>query len=77
MKYKSKIEAQLKSNNLGSAWSGMKTITGVNEREKKKVELPNFNSDHQLALSLNDFYNRFDVHDFGDKHCEITHSKPK
>lgn len=38
-RYKDKIEAQLKLKNLGSAWEGMKTITGLKERDKIKVSL--------------------------------------
>lgn len=70
-KYKEKIEAQLRANNLGSAWAGMKTITGMKENSRKQVMLPNYHCDLQLAQSLNDFYVRFDVHDFNENHSEI------
>lgn len=33
--------------------------------------LANYNSDNQLAQSLNAFFVRFDVYDFSDKHSEI------
>ncbi len=38
------------------------------------MALDNYNSDLQLAHSLNAFYNRFDVHDFSVKHAEIRNS---
>ena len=74
IKYKEKIEAQLRANNLGSAWDGMKTITGLKESCKKRVSLDNYNCDQHLAQSLNDFYVRFDTHDFSEMHSEIRNS---
>lgn len=70
IRYKEKLEAQLRANNLGSAWDGMNTITGLKESGKKKVSLANYNCDQQLAQSLNDFYARFDIHDFSENHSE-------
>lgn len=61
-------------NKLGSAWEGMKSITGLKEGSRNKVTLANYNSDHQLAQSLSSFYVRFDVHDFNDKYSEIRNS---
>ena len=72
--YKNKIEAQLKANNLGSAWDGMKTITGLKDRGRKTISLDGFNCDLQLAQSLNDFYCRFDSHIFRDNHMELKNS---
>lgn len=43
--YKEKIECQLKTNNLGSAWDSMKMITGAKECSRKKVQLNGYNSD--------------------------------
>ena len=71
MKYKGKIEAQLRANNMGSAWDGMKTITGLKSNGRKKVALADYSCDKLLAQNLNDFYVRFDAHDFSDKHAEI------
>ena len=72
--YKSKIEAQLRANNLGSAWDGMKTITGLKDSGRKKISLDGYNCDLQLAQSLNDFYGRFDTHIFRENHIEIKNS---
>lgn len=53
------------ANNLGSAWSSMKTITGLrNPKNSSQVTLDGFNSDTELANSLNQFFNRFDTLDF-------------
>ena len=68
--YKDKIESQLKANNLGSAWDGMKTITGLKEK-RKKVSLANYTSDLHLAQSLNNFYVRYETHDFSEEHSVI------
>ncbi len=72
--YKEKIEGQLKTNNLGSAWDSMKMITRTKESSRKKVQLAGYNSDLELAQSLNDFYLRFDSCVFRDKHVEIRNS---
>ncbi|KAK0150010.1 hypothetical protein N1851_009245 [Merluccius polli] len=61
MRYKAKIEAQLKINNLGSAWESMKTIVGLKDDKLKHIELNGYPSDLQLAQELNRFYVRFDT----------------
>ncbi len=71
IRYKNKMEAQLRTNNLGSAWEGMGTITGLNDKSRGRVMLPNYNSDHQLAENLNAVYVRFDNYDFSSKHLEF------
>ncbi|KAK0134267.1 hypothetical protein N1851_030177 [Merluccius polli] len=62
LKYKDKLETQLKMNNLGSAWDSMKTIVGLKDRGKRKLEFnsipdpaqlgPIFYYTFSLALSL-------------------------
>ena len=64
--YKQKIEDQLKSNDSRKAWDGLKTITGY----KKESNLPNVENNETFANELNDFYSRFDTHDFS-KECDI------
>ena len=58
--YKEKIEDQLKSNDSRKAWDGIKTITGY----KKKSNLPSVENNETFANELNEFYSRFDTHDF-------------
>ena len=71
MRYKDKIENQLRMNNLGSAWSSMKTIVGLKEEGRTNIQLSGYNSDQQLAEEFNEFYTRFDVHDFKEQHSEL------
>ena len=61
--YKEKIEDQLKSNDSRKAWDGLKTITGY----KKKSNLPSVENNETFANELNEFYSRFDTHDFSDE----------
>ena len=68
MRYKDKIENQLRMNNLGSAWSSMKTIVGLKEDGRTNIQLGGYNSDLQ---EFNEFYTRFDTHDFKDQHSEL------
>ena len=71
LRYKNKIENQLRMNNLGSAWSSMKTIVGLKEEGRTNIQLSGYNSDLQLAEEFNGFYTRFDVHDFKTQHSEL------
>lgn len=61
IKYKEKIETQLRRNNLGSTWDSLKTITGIKADSKRDIQLNDFQSDAHLAQSFNDFYIRFDI----------------
>lgn len=49
----------------------MKTITGAKECSQKKIQLTGYNSDLELAQSLNDFYVRFDNCDLSETHIEV------
>lgn len=63
LRYKEKIEADLRSNNLKKTWKGMKTLIGSNDR----VVLDGFSSDKHLADEFNVFYSRFNNSDFNDE----------
>lgn len=60
------MEHKLSNNLLGSAWDSIKTMVGLNDK-KKKVALEGFTSDISLAQELNQFYSRFDKHDFSNE----------
>lgn len=67
--YKSMLENKMASKSLGSAWSSMKTITGLQtSRENSSVTLNGFSSDTAFANALNCFYNRFDMSDFSKEY---------
>lgn len=75
--YKLKVEHKL-SNNLGSAWDSIKIMVGQSDKIKNKVALEGFTSDISLAQELNQFYSRFDKHDFsneilGQKQSLLSH----
>ena len=62
------------ANNLGSAWSCMKTIAGIqNQGNSNSVFLEGFKSDSELADALNCFYTRFDCFDFSQEVQELHH----
>lgn len=63
-RYKETIERDLTSSNLRNTWDGMKLLTGLSDNGMKSVNLSGFDSDKQLADSLNTFYLRLDNHDF-------------
>lgn len=54
LRYKDKIEAELRSNNLKRTWKGMKTMIGSKDRVSRVV-LEGFSSDKDLADGLNVF----------------------
>lgn len=59
------------SNSLGSAWSSMKIITGLqNTREGTNVILKSFSSSINFTF-INCFYNRFDMFDFSKEIQEL------
>ena len=64
--YKQTVENKLRNNNSGSAWDSIRTMTGLNDKTKKRVMLEGFTSDMSLAQELNNFYSRFDIHDFSN-----------
>jgi len=49
-------------NNIGSAWSCMKTIAGTQKHSNSSHVFPEgFGSDAELANAFNSFYTRFEV----------------
>ena len=70
--YKEKLERELANNRLGSVWNGLKTIVGSEIKCNKKVALPGFNSDNQLAHEFNTFYLRFDCLDFSNEILNLS-----
>ena len=69
-RYKEKIENLFKENNTKACWSGFKKITGcATKREPLYVE-----DDNKFVNDLNDFYGRFDCHDFKNIHNDMTAS---
>ncbi len=68
--YKDKIETQLRMNNLCTACDSMKCIV-LKEGRGSNTELNCYKSDLKLAQGFTDFYVRFDVHNFNDKHTEL------
>lgn len=58
--YKTKLE-----NKISSAWSSMRTITGLqNSESSSQVSLNGFNSDTECVNAFNHCSNRFDTFDF-------------
>ncbi|KAL2086367.1 hypothetical protein ACEWY4_017426 [Coilia grayii] len=73
-RYKSKLEQKMAENNLGSAWSSMKTIAGIkNQSSSSHISLEGFKSENELANALNCFYNRFDTFDFSQEVDELQY----
>ncbi len=65
MKFKGKVEDELRSGNSHNAWRGIKSMVGMQD---KKRELFNPDKpDSVLADELNQFYVRFDTHNHSDK----------
>jgi len=59
--YKVRLEKNLAENYLGSAWSGMKKIAGIQDNvNKNTVCIGGFRSNDDLSNALNMFYARFE-----------------
>lgn len=73
--YKDKLEFNMSTNKMGSAWSCMKSIAGINTSHSNgsTITLEGFDSDYNLANVLNSFYNRFDVVDFSSEIQDLRH----
>lgn len=53
------------ANKLGSVWSSMKTIVGLQDQQSNRdVSIDGFNSNNELASAFNCFYNRFNTVNF-------------
>ena len=71
-KYKRKIEDHFKENNMKDVWNGMRLMSGFNTGCSKSKQLPD--NSVEYANDLNNFYNRFDKHDFSVEHSGIRNS---
>ena len=70
--YKVKLEKNLADNNLGSAWSGMKKIAGIQHNvNKSTVCIDGFRSNDYFSNALNMFYSRFESFDFKNEVEEL------
>ena len=68
--YKQKVEAHFTENNMKRVWHGMRMMSGYSNGSNKTCPLPK--STPQYANELNDFYNRFDCHDFSLQTAELV-----
>ncbi|XP_077981372.1 uncharacterized protein LOC144436447 [Glandiceps talaboti] len=60
-RYKMKIESQFQSGDLRKAWNGLAVLSGKQEKTNRKTEVVEAKT---FANELNDFYCRFDTHNF-------------
>ena len=69
-RYKRKLESKLEGNGMKEVWDGMKLITGYSKSNKSDV------GDFSVSYAdeLNDFYARFDVHDFKTERENVFYS---
>ena len=71
--YKRKLENKMAMNDLGSAWSSMKAIAGLqNSKTSNNISIDGFESDIEFANALNGFYTRFDAFDFSQEIQEVS-----
>ena len=69
IQYKNKVEEELKNGSSRSAWRGIKSMVGM--QDTKKCLSDPHKSDSALAEELNQFYLRFDSHDFSNELSEF------
>lgn len=65
MQYKNKVQDELRSGDSRSAWKGIKSMVGIQDKKKRVSHADK--SDLTLAKELNQFYLRFDSKDFSDE----------
>ncbi len=65
MQYKDKVQDELRMGNSRSAWRGIKSMMGI--QDKKETVSNTDKSGYTLAEELNQFYLRFDSTDFYDE----------
>ena len=63
-RYKQKIEQCFIDNNMKQVWQGMRLMSGNTTNSNSGSKMPDQSMDY--ANQLNDFYNRFDRHDFSN-----------
>ena len=66
--YKNKIESHFTYNNTRRVWSGMKLMSRYVNGNTQKIASVNTAGE---VNELNQFFNRFDCHDFSQKHRQI------
>ena len=66
-RYKVKVEKMFKGD-TGSAWKGIKELTGMCKSRYK----PDIDDSKKFCNELNEFYCRFDKHDFSNERKEIV-----
>ena len=67
--YKTKIEQNFQTNDMKKVWEGMHLMSG-----RKKVNKPTvLCTSNVYANEMNDFYARFDCHDFSEEKKKIVH----
>ena len=64
-KNKTKIEHKFTQNNMKEVWNGMRLMSGNSKSSGSKNYLPDTSLEY--ANKLNEFYNRFDKHDFSEE----------
>ena len=62
-RYKEKVELQFQCGNMRNVWQGLKSLTGQLKKKNDECFLT-LEEQKSMADSLNDFYCRFDNHDF-------------
>ncbi|XP_039509538.1 uncharacterized protein LOC120464222 [Pimephales promelas] len=67
--FKDKVEDQLKNGNAYCAWRGIKAMVGMSDKKKSVAAYDK--SDSDVAEELNQFYSRFDSHEFNDDLAEF------
>lgn len=67
--FKDKVEDKLKNGNAYCAWRGIKAMVGMSD--KKKGIVTSDKPDSDLVEELNQFYLRFDSHEFNDDLAEF------
>ena len=68
--YRDKIEGHFTDNNMKRVWEGMRLMSGYSNSNSKSSQLPNCSEIY--ANDLNNFYNRFDKHDFSAERDNLT-----
>ena len=66
--YKNKIKCHFTYNNMRRVWSGMKLMSRYVNGNTQKIASVNTAGE---VNELNQFFNRFDCHDFSQKHRQI------
>ena len=69
--YKSKLEQNFTNNNMKKVWQSMRVMSGYSNGSNKTSVLPR--SSREYADQLNEFYNRFNIHNFTAATSTLLH----